>query len=35
MDLALTSGGEPADLSVGEMALSILAPNVSAAPATV
>jgi chromosome segregation ATPase len=35
MDLALTSGGEPADLPVGEMALSILAPNVSAAPATV
>jgi hypothetical protein len=34
MDLALTSGGEPADLPVGEMALSILAPNVSAAPAT-
>jgi hypothetical protein len=34
MDLALTSGGEPVDLPVGEMALSILAPNVSAAPAT-
>ena len=34
MDLALTSGAEPADLPVGEMALSILAPNVSAAPAT-
>jgi hypothetical protein len=34
MDLALTSGGEPADLPVGEMALSILAPGVSTAPAT-
>ena len=33
MDIALTSGGEPADLPVGEMALSILAPEVSAAPA--
>ena len=33
MDLALTSGGEPADLPVGEMAWSILAPNVSTAPA--
>jgi hypothetical protein len=34
LDLALTSGGESADLPVGVMALSILAPNVSAAPAT-
>jgi hypothetical protein len=34
MDLALTSGGEKTDLPVGEMALSILAPNISAAPAT-
>jgi hypothetical protein len=34
MDIALTSGGEPADFPVGEMALSILAPGVSAAPAT-
>jgi chromosome segregation ATPase len=34
LDLALTSGGELADLPVGAMALSILAPNVSTAPAT-
>jgi len=34
MDLALTSGGEPADLPGGEMAMSIQAPPVSAAPAT-
>ena len=33
LDLALTSDGEPAGLPVGEMALSILAPRVSAAPA--
>jgi hypothetical protein len=33
MDIALTSRGEPADLPVGEIALSILAPNVSTAPA--
>jgi len=29
MDIALTSGGEPADLPVGAIALSILAPGVS------
>jgi DNA repair exonuclease SbcCD ATPase subunit len=34
MELALTSGGQPADLPVGEIALSILAPNVSTAPVT-
>jgi hypothetical protein len=34
LDLALTSGSEPADSPVGEMALSILAPSVSRAPAT-
>jgi hypothetical protein len=34
MDLALTSGGEMDSLPVGEMALSILAPNGPIAPAT-
>jgi hypothetical protein len=33
MDIALTSGDEKTDLPVGEVALSILAPNVSTAPA--
>jgi len=34
MELALTAGGEPAGLPVGEMALSILAPGVAAASAS-
>jgi chromosome segregation ATPase len=33
MDIALTSGAEPSDLPVGEIALSILAPGVSTVPA--